>query len=1206
MLEIRNVTKIYQSKSGNSVKALDNVSVTFPETGMVFVLGKSGSGKSTLLNVIGGLDGYDGGEFIIKGKSSKDFAGSDFDAYRNTFIGFIFQEYNVLDDFTVGANIGLALELQGKKATNQQITDILKQVDMLEYAKRKPNELSGGQKQRVAIARALVKDPEIIMADEPTGALDSNTGKQIFDTLKELSRTKLVIIVSHDRDFAEKYGDRIIEMKDGQIASDVTKHEVAAKSISSGILQMGERLLRIEKGYQLTSRDVELINEYLRAQDADIIVSGDKRLNDGVRTAAGISQNNSSSVFNDTDAEKDVNVKQYKGSETKFIRSRLPFKNAIKIGKSGLGHKKFRLVSTIALSLVAFTLFGFADTLSSYNKYTSATESIIDSNIQNATFSLELKHTWEYADGTSSYFQGTGLNEQDIKTLSEKTGIDFIPVFTGVENVEWGGGNISLAEYMISTSDISSESAYTGNLYGFTAVGGEKLESLGFPIVGKMPVADDEIAISEFIYRQLNHTGFKNSRYDENVKAGELTMNESGAKSIIGKHLSFSVNGETYDFEITAVISTGFDYDRYDKYVPKADDNQSNMEEGNAIVDMVMMAELANSLKYGFHGLGYVTQSNIDKMAENMRRWGSSNSYIGIQLNSWSMNLISEAAEQMGGIAVGGDMFVSMGNSYYINRIAQSSNISSVGNIKWLDGRTGNTLAPNEILVSDRLTYSDYREYSVDMTKILADYDSQKSIVPYEMSVYEFVVWAENMKALDKITTLTESQREQLKQYYGKFDGNNAPSDAELITYWKENFATQRYTELPMALTEEDVKPAFVSILKKAFNKEFSKELNTNFYINALDRLHSLYEVINLNDYDIRRVLAYEYAYTLYKSDNDFYKGEDFYNVMMSSRFPKYEDWVAQDDLYTAIEIYVSYLTTDRSEEIGGKNEFGGEWGEKSYSDFDEDVDKISAYLSGADEAENPLKSLTVEVRTWDRNGNENTKKYTEYKVVGTFDGGSRETIICDGLYDAYIAYCKDNGYGIERVAEHDPGEYSFVIAPMPSDRATIEKLVDITYDESGDVRFVLQNQVMDTLYSFNDFIEVGAKVCLYVGIGFAVFAALMLMNFISSSIAHKRREIGILRAVGARSSDVFKIFFSEAAIIALINYVLSLAATIAATTIVNTVIRNQGINVTLLSFGIRQIAIMLLISAAVAFIASFLPVWNIARRKPVDAIKNK
>ena len=131
MLEIRNLTKVYRSKTGESVKALDNVSISFPESGMVFILGKSGSGKSTLLNIMGGLDSYDSGEFIIKGKSSKEFAGSDFDAYRNTFIGFIFQEYNVLDDFTVGANIALALELQGKKATSEKINEILSQVDLL-------------------------------------------------------------------------------------------------------------------------------------------------------------------------------------------------------------------------------------------------------------------------------------------------------------------------------------------------------------------------------------------------------------------------------------------------------------------------------------------------------------------------------------------------------------------------------------------------------------------------------------------------------------------------------------------------------------------------------------------------------------------------------------------------------------------------------------------------------------------------------------------------------------------------------------------------------------------------------------------------------------------------------------------------------------------------------------------------------------------
>ncbi|PWM71394.1 MAG: hypothetical protein DBX59_08820, partial [Bacillota bacterium] len=173
MLEIKNLTKVYKTKGGAEVRALDGVSVRFEEKGMIFLLGKSGSGKSTLLNLCGGLDAPDSGEIIIKGRSSKDFTQSDFDSYRNTFVGFVFQEYNILNEFSVEDNIALALELQGKNKDKNRVREILEQVEMESFARRKPNTLSGGQKQRIAIARALVKNPEIIMADEPTGALDS-------------------------------------------------------------------------------------------------------------------------------------------------------------------------------------------------------------------------------------------------------------------------------------------------------------------------------------------------------------------------------------------------------------------------------------------------------------------------------------------------------------------------------------------------------------------------------------------------------------------------------------------------------------------------------------------------------------------------------------------------------------------------------------------------------------------------------------------------------------------------------------------------------------------------------------------------------------------------------------------------------------------------------------------------------------------------
>lgn len=219
MLQVRDLTKSYTTK-GEKVDALDHVSLDFPETGMVFLLGKSGSGKSTLLNVTGGLDAPDEGEIIVKGKSSKDFTGSDFDSYRNTYVGFIFQEYNILNELTVGENVALALELQGKPRDKARIDELLSMVDMQGYADRKPNTLSGGQKQRVAIARALIKDPKIIFADEPTGALDAKTGNDILTLLKSLSKDRLVIVVSHDEEFARTFGDRVLEMSDGLIVAD--------------------------------------------------------------------------------------------------------------------------------------------------------------------------------------------------------------------------------------------------------------------------------------------------------------------------------------------------------------------------------------------------------------------------------------------------------------------------------------------------------------------------------------------------------------------------------------------------------------------------------------------------------------------------------------------------------------------------------------------------------------------------------------------------------------------------------------------------------------------------------------------------------------------------------------------------------------------------------------------------------------------------
>lgn len=219
MLTLKHLKKIYKTKSLTQV-ALNDVNVNFRKNEFVTILGQSGSGKTTLLNVIGGLDNYDYGELIINGKSTKNFKDNDWDYYRNSCVGFIFQNYNLINHISVYKNVELALTLSNSKDKRKKVMDALKKVGLEKHVNKKPNELSGGQMQRVAIARALVNDPKIILADEPTGALDSKNSIMIMELIKKVAKDKLVIMVTHNKELAKKYASRIIELKDGVIIND--------------------------------------------------------------------------------------------------------------------------------------------------------------------------------------------------------------------------------------------------------------------------------------------------------------------------------------------------------------------------------------------------------------------------------------------------------------------------------------------------------------------------------------------------------------------------------------------------------------------------------------------------------------------------------------------------------------------------------------------------------------------------------------------------------------------------------------------------------------------------------------------------------------------------------------------------------------------------------------------------------------------------
>ena len=569
MIEIKNVSKTYKTKKGVQVQALKNINLTIEDRGMVFILGKSGSGKSTLLHLLGGLDTYDSGELIIKGKSSLNFKQSDFDSYRNTLIGFIFQDYNILDEFSVGKNIELALELQNQKFDKFQIEKALIDVGLEGYYSRKPNELSGGQKQRVAIARALIKNPEIIMADEPTGALDSKTGKQVFNTLKNLSRDKLVIVVSHDREFAEIYADRIIELADGEIISDVQKYKTAPREIVAGVNIVDDKAVIIKQGHNITMSEFYYITKVLNniTKSSDAVIPLSQRSTSEVKKQLKLSDDGSSTYFDKTNIHT-LPIKQYGYNDLQLKKSHMPLKDSIKMGASALKHKKFRLFLTILLSSLAFAMFGFVSALSSYNLASATYRSIKESDINYISIIKQEKDEYDY-------YSLTPLTNQDVTDYKDKFDRTFIPSFTfksvNEDDTYYYNNGIS---YSSNTNKYTNSYFYRENANGFAYINNTILNELGYTVTGSLPKATtgsvNEIAITDYQLEVFKKLGYKSTEYNSEI-GGYETATINKATDIINRELEIylenfvSENEDHYfSFKIVGVINTNTDFSRYE------------------------------------------------------------------------------------------------------------------------------------------------------------------------------------------------------------------------------------------------------------------------------------------------------------------------------------------------------------------------------------------------------------------------------------------------------------------------------------------------------------------------------------------------------------------------------------------------------------------------------------------------------------------
>ncbi len=604
MLSIKNLVKVYDTKGGVNVRALDSVSIDFPETGMVFLLGRSGSGKSTLLNVVGGLDTPTDGEIIVKGRSSKDFTASDFDSYRNTYIGFVFQDYNLLNEFSIEENIAIALRLQNKPNDQEAVENILKLVELGGMGKRKPNTLSGGQKQRVAIARALIKNPEIIMADEPTGALDSNTGKQIFDTLKKLSQTRLVIVVSHDRSFAEEYGDRIIELSDGVIISDKTRTASNGSLEDTNVTVVSDDTITVKDWKKVTEEDIKYIVSTMKAHGGETVITSGKKEVPEIKKILKIDENASGTVFKKTEK---VNVKKYDGSEATFIKSRLPFAHALKMAGTNLKYKPIRLLFTILLSVVAFTLFGVMSTLMLYDSAYSVSMAMMNSHYESVALTKEYDAVYENIQIMNNGSQkiattfdtvlNASFSNNDLDELNHnETGLNFAGVMD-FGYYEYTG--LSVGEY--ETNDFVFKNYYLNNGYdnyfavkslcGFSDCGEEYLEANGFTSMaskGYYPKTKGEIAISNYVFDL-----YKNSKAAQGVDP--FKYNEPN--DIIGKTIYVG----NMSLMVTDVINVGEIPEKYSELY----NNQSTLD---AFAIKELRDEFKDLIKYSFYTVGFVAE----------------------------------------------------------------------------------------------------------------------------------------------------------------------------------------------------------------------------------------------------------------------------------------------------------------------------------------------------------------------------------------------------------------------------------------------------------------------------------------------------------------------------------------------------------------------------------------------------------------------
>ena len=1081
MLSVKDLDKHYRSKSGEDFHALKGLNIDFPTKGFVFIIGKSGSGKSTLLNVLGGLDRYDSGEIFIKGKSSKTFQSKDWDSYRNTYLGFVFQDFNIIDSYTIGANIALALQLQGVNASeaNERTVEILKSVEASELIDRKPNELSGGQKQRIAIARALVKNPEIIIADEPTGNLDSETSAIIMTILKRLAEERLVIMVTHDLDYANDYGDRVIEMKDGSIVKD---YSIASKTKESVQVFKSEQsdsetAIKLPKGTSLTQETLDVINQLIRNHSSEnvyLTISTDPALAGKVnKKALSKTKAGATSVA----VELDYNIK----GTFHLIKSKLPFHNSFFMALNSIWRNKFKLTFVVVLFIAAIALFGFSRTVTRFDFPMASSLSYLESETEQVmlTKQVEVLQPWGETETVSTIFLKSETND-----LESKTDLPFGYTYDFSKPIQLGTTQ--------STTLVRAK-----QLRGVLEV--DSLRSMNLNLaIGRFPVANDEVMITDYVAEQLKTTSIQ--AYLDSNPTLELPFKTVKVVGIIETDYQdyLFLNGLN-DSELLAEQADVLSFRNSDAilysrviagpgFYAAYDDNIEVMMSYYYLNAYIEARDNDNEFPYEYIGESFVNPSHGIMQTEYAAFFSGYDQIpengVMIDLNAYANLLLS-----LGRI----------GNTSTLNYLYERGSLSS--KISRLES-AGFGALPLSTTFNNRINNS-WDEESENIIVGVIDFDGYRQDVIFPELALEALI-ENDIDFIDR----SLFERYVFASYYEYLE-------ALARIYFPSAQSFDRF----MATGTREVFEYYEYLRGGLFDANIQFIGDERFFGYSL-YLRDLMVDANLSD------LTYE-QYIQTNEGNEFDYIVALRTILTRNNIPFLNEEAFSERYFRFGQNYNDYL--------------------------------------GQLFQQNQLSSTSI---------------YSELFGIA---------VLSTSVYEQINPYTADKVHALVVQLSDDIDEnYLFF---------TDAQLLGVSHSTpSGEL-----------LQVFEEFTSEADSIFGYVSLGVAGFAGLLLFLNISSSILAKKKEIGTLRAMGARGNDVASIFVNEALLLGLISVVLAIIGIIIATLQLNGFLSNQ-LGQTLAIFNISPIIMgeMILLTIGIVLVASFLPVKRVSSMKPIDAIKNK